>query len=183
MPRMRGYEPWLYDDDTGDLVGYRDADGGDFYFRKLYCDAISAPPQTFIANTSTIVAFETIRVRDGIIIDDGNITVAREGFYRIIVTFMWLNEHSGDATVSMWLNNNGELVEATRYTATLAKHAGATLVYVPITVQWTLQIKEKDAIQVMVRCSSADVSLASDGSQTNPLLPFRPSAHIAVAQV
>lgn len=32
MPYMKQGQPWLYDNDTGDVVGYKDADGGEFYF-------------------------------------------------------------------------------------------------------------------------------------------------------
>jgi len=36
---MKSGQPWLYDSDSGDIVGARDGDGGDMYFARLASDA------------------------------------------------------------------------------------------------------------------------------------------------
>lgn len=64
---MKSGQPWLYDSDSGDIVGARDGDGGDMYFARLASDAkgnatgLVGPDGRNRFNGSSIVGAHRIR--------------------------------------------------------------------------------------------------------------------------
>ena len=183
MTRLGTTATMLYDFSTGDIVGVRDVDGGDYYFRKAYGVARSDTEQFLTANTATPLEFEVVIKQDYVAIDGSIITVARTGIYQIAINAAIKNAGNADATLEIWLRRNGSLEPSSRMQVTSLRHAGSSQPTMVATYLWTGQIASFDSMRVTTSASTSNVHFHTDSPRASPDRPALPSAFISVTQL
>ncbi len=186
MPYMRNWGRFLFDDVTHDLVGYKDDDGGEFYFQRVphYAQLLATGDQTALANTATPMGFDVMDVGDGIVTRDNNKIVAtRNAVYNIQFSAQFANPDSAEHNISVWLTKDGSPVADSNTELTIAKKHGSIEGHMVAAWNWFIRLDEGEYAQIMWSTPSAQVYLESKAAQTTPVRPATPSVIITVTEV
>ena len=187
MPFLKSpNSPWLYDNTTGDLVGFRDPDGSDQYFARVphIGSFVDVSDQTASLNTATAMECDTTEISDGIsMVDNSKITVTRTGIYNIAFSAQFENGSNDEREVSIWLRKQGNNVANSNTTITIPKkHAGGNAFKV---AAWNffVELEAGQNAQIYWSVNGADVQISHADAQTSPVRPVTPSVIITVNEV
>jgi len=145
---------------------------------------ISSTTQTALANTATIVTFDTTAFSQNIsLVDSSKITFAVAGAYVLNFSFQMSNSDTQIHTADFWVRLNG-----TNYALTNTKldipssHGG-----IPghIVASWSIPgiAAANDYVEIVWSTTSANVIVEYTGPDTSPTRPATPSVIAAVWQV
>ena len=186
MAYMRNWHRFLFDDVTHDLVGYKDDDGGEFYFQRVphYGQFMATGDQTALANTETPMGFDVIDVGEGLATRDSNkIVSTRDAVYNIQFSAQITNPTNDDHNISIWLAKDGAPVADSNTELTIVKtHAGGDG-HMVAAWNWLLRLDAGEYAQIMWSTPNAGVYLESKLVQTSPVRPATPSVIITVTEV
>ncbi|UOF81039.1 phage-associated hyaluronidase-like protein [Caudoviricetes sp.] len=177
--------PWLYSEETGDIVGVKDPDSSEFYWQRspllgvfmdLTTQSDGATPLAMTFNTPT---FERgIRVVDG-----SKIYVDRTAMYCFQLSVHLDNSDSQAHTFSMWGKLNGENLENSRFIYTVpSSHGGVSGTLIP-SQNFFVPMAAGDYIEIMWSTDSALVTIATHAAETSPAKPAAPALLLTVDEV
>lgn len=178
--------PWLYDEESGDLVGVKDQDGSEFYWMRIpnIGSFYDVQDQAADANTATAMLFRTTSISRGVsIVDNSKITMTRAGTYNIQFSAMFANPESTAYAVSFWLKKGDTNVTATNTDLTVpAKHGQVSGKAVGI-VNYFVDAAAGDSFQVMWSTPQATITIEHLDAQTNPDRPVTSSIILTVNEI
>ena len=188
MPLIQKYagSSWLYDQATGDIVGYKDPDGGEQLFARIPLVGAfhSSVLQTASINTATAMQFATTDISHGVtVVDNTKAVVARTGIYNVQFSAQLRNGDSQEANVDIWFRINGSDVADSNTRITVPKtHAGGDGFVV---AAWNvfLSMTENQYVQIMWSTPDTDVSIYFANGLTSPTRPNIPSVIVTVNEV
>lgn len=178
--------PWLYDNNTGDLVGVKDPDGSEFYWMRIphIGSFYDVTDQAADADTATAMKFGTTAISRGISIAGGTkITMSRAGTYNIQFSAMFANPEATAYAVSFWLKKNNNNVAATNTNLTVpGKHGEVSGKAVGI-VNFFVDAVAGDYFEIMWSTPQATITIEHLAAQTSPTRPVTPSVILTVNEV
>lgn len=186
MAYMRNWHRFLYDDVTHDLVGYKDDDGGEFYFQRVphYLQLLATGDQTALANTATPMGFDVEDVGDGLQTRDKNkIVSTRDAVYNIQFSAQLVNPDSAEHNVSIWLANKDGAIANTNTELTVPKKHGSGDGHAVAAWNWFVRLDATEWVQIMWSTPNAQVYLEAKLAQSSPARPVTPSVIITVTEV
>ncbi len=183
---MRNWHRFLYDDVTHDLVGYKDDDGGEFYFQRVphYLQLLATGDQTALVNTATPMGFDVVDVGEGLqTLDNNKIVSTRDAIYNIQFSAQFVNPDSAEHNVSVWLAKGGDPVPLSNTELTVPKKHGSIDGHAVAAWNWYVRLDEGEYAQIMWSTPSAQVYIEYKAAQTGPVRPATPSVIITVGEV
>lgn len=179
--------PWLYDEDTGDIVGIKDPDGSETLLQRIpdVATFINLADEAAVANTPVPITYDTTYISRGITLVDGSkIKVRRKAIINLQFSFVFSNTDStADHDVSLWIKKNGTNLQGTNTDITVLKpHAGVPGKSV---AAWNyfLEAVAGDEFEMVFSCASELVTLKYTAAQNSPTRPETPSAIVTVNEV
>lgn len=177
--------PWLYDDDTGDIVGIKDPDGSESFFQRVpriglfHHNAI----QTAAAiNTAYAMSLGETDLSRGISVVDGSkITVNRAAIYNIQFSAQLDRTNSGVDVVDIWFRKNGIDISDSNTKVTI--NGGANVAKTVAAWNFMAQANAGDYFQVMWSTTDIAVRLHYDAAGTSPTRPVTPSVIVTVNEI
>jgi hypothetical protein len=183
MAKLRHGSTFLYDDDTGDIVGVRDPDGSEFLWAR-------APRLGLFFDTSTqtdgsgavAMTFGTQALSRGVSRADGSkIYVDRAGLYEFQLSTHIHNADSQAHRFELWGRLNGADIPSSRFIYSVpSSHGGAPGALIPSQNFW-LALNAGDYVQIMWAGETADISIAYHAAETGK--PVSPSLLLTVKEI
>ena len=142
---------------------------------------VSTQNQTGTANTAQQVTLNTqIVSSSGITNTNGTITFTTAGVYQITIELFFTSTTGTNPTISQWIaQNDTNIANSTQDFQLLG---GANTVQCSICT-WQVVAAVGDTLKFYWSTTNSNVSLATQGTQTNPTRPASPSAILSIAQV
>lgn len=110
----------------------------------------------------------------------GVITLSVSGIYQVIVELFFTSTVGSNPTISQWFSQNGTNIANSLQDFQLLGGANTTQAS---TCVWHVSANANDTLRVYWSSSNINVSLAAQGTQTNPTRPASPSAIVTIQQV
>jgi len=181
-----GGSPFLYDADTGDIVGLKDPDGSELIIMRVphVASFYDTTHQTASANTATTIACNTTDISRGISIVSGSrFTVSRKGTFNLQFSAQLLNADSAEHNITIWLRKNGSDVANTATDITVpAKHGSINGASV---AAWNffIDLLAGEYVQLMWSTPSTQVLIDYTDARTSPVRPAVPSVIVTMNEV
>lgn len=178
--------PFLYDADTGDIVGVKDPDGSELLFQKIphVASFYDTTDQVAAANTAGAITLNTTDISRGIsVVNNSRITVSRKGTYNVQFSAQLLNTDSSEHNVSIWLRkNNNDVADSCTDITVPARHGSFNGAAV---AAWNffIDLLKGDYVQLMWSSPDTDVSIDYTAARTTPVRPSVPSVIVTVNEV
>lgn len=179
--------PFLYDEDTGDIVGIKDPDGSETLLQRIpdVATFIKLADEAAVANTPVPITYDTTYISRGITLVGGSkIKVRRKAIINLQFSFVFSNtDATSDHDVSLWVKKNGANLSGTNTDITVLKpHAGVPGKSV---AAWNyfLEAVAGDEFEMVFSCPSELVTLDYTAAQSSPTRPETPSAIVTVNEV
>jgi hypothetical protein len=177
------YSTFLYDTDTGDIVGVKDPDGSEFLW-------VRAPRLGLFFDTSgqtdgsgaVPMAFGTQALSRGVtVVDSSKIYVDRAGLYEFQLSSHIHNTDSQAHTFELWGRLNGADIANSRFIYSVpSKHGGTPGALIPSQNFW-LSLSAGDYVQVMWATDNAAVTIAYHAAEAGK--PVSPSLLLTVKEI
>lgn len=133
--------------------------------------------QTAVANTATVISFETVDVANGVSIVGGNkLYVTNPGVYNLQWSGQFQNTDTQEHDVTVWLrkgNDGGasvDVVGSSGFVSVASSHGGTPGHILPAW-NYFVVMQPEDYIQLWWSTTSAQVTLHSYPAQTGPTRP------------
>lgn len=184
--RLRPGSSFLYDSDTGDIVGVKDIDGSELFFMRIPHTGswLDLSDQTASADTATAMEFDTVVTESGItVVDLSKVTFSRKARYNLQFSAQLVNTGNDESTVSIWLKkNNGNVADSNTDITVPKKHAGGDG---KLVAAWNffLDLEAGDYVELMWSSTSADTSIQYIAARNTPTRPATPSIILTVNEV
>lgn len=178
--------PFLYDADTGDIIGVKDPDGSELLFMRIphVASFYDTTHQTASINTATAMTVNTTDISRGIsLTNSSKVTVSRKGTYNLQFSAQLLNTDSAEHNISIWLRKNGSDVADSCTDITVpAKHGSVDGAEV---AAWNffIDLVAGDYVQLMWSTPSAQVTIDYTAARTSPVRPATPSLIVTMNEV
>lgn len=183
MARMRHGSTFLYDEDSGDIVGLRDPDGSEFYFarRPRLGTFFDTTTQTDGAGP-VAMSFNTQALSRGVSVVDGSkIYVDRDGLYEWQLSTHIHNTDSQAHFFTLWGRVNGADIANSRFIYSVpSSHGGSPGALIPSQNFW-LPLSAGDYVQIMWEADNAAVTIAYHAAETGK--PVSPSLLLTVKEI
>lgn len=174
--------PLLYDE-TGDVVGIKDADGGEFILMRaprlgVFFDTTN---QTDGAGP-VAMTFDTQAINRGVRVQDSSkIYVDRTALYEFNLSTHIHNADSQAHSLEFWGKVNGVDVANSRFIYSVpSSHGGAPGALIP-SQSFFLALQANDYVQVVWMSDSANVTIAYHPAETGK--PVSPSLLLTVKEI
>lgn len=145
---------------------------------------LSSTTQTAVANTATVITYDTEAFGQNISLVDGSkITFATDGIFVLNFSFQMANSDTQIHTADFWVRLNGTDYPLSNTSLDIpSKHGG---IDGHIVASWSIpgQASAGDYVQLVWSTTSANVSIEYTGTQTSPTRPATPSVIATVWQV
>lgn len=145
---------------------------------------LSSETQTAVADTATLVTFNTTAFSQNIsIVNTTDITFAKAGAFVLDFSFQLSNAHSQIETADFWIRLNGNNYALSNTSIDVpASHGGKEG---EIVAAWSIPgvAAANDYVQIVWSTTSADVTIKFKAAQTSPTRPTTPSAIATVFQI
>lgn len=178
---------FLYDMDTGRIVGLKSPDGSEMLLMRIpYIGSFyDLTDQSATINTATAMTFDTTAIANGVSIVAGSrITFARKAVYNLAFSAQLVNASTtDDATVSIWLSKNNSAVANSNSDVTVVKkHAGGDG---KLVAAWNffVDVNEGDYVEIYWSTTVAATTITHQAAQTSPARPATPSVILTVNEV
>lgn len=181
-----GGAPWLYDEDSGDIVGIKSPDGSELLIMRIpyvgsFCDVSN---QTASANTATAMECDTTLISHGVsVVDATKFTVTRKGTYNLQFSAQFTNSDSSAHRISVWLAKNGDdVADSCTDISVPAKHGddnGAAV------AAWNffVELEPLEYVEIMWSTPDAKVTIPYVGERTTPVRPAVPSIIVTMNEI
>lgn len=178
--------PFLYDADTGDIVGVKDPDGSELLFMKIPHTAsfYDTTHQSATANTATAMTVNQTSIARGISLVSGSrFTASRKGTYNLQFSAQLLNTDSAEHNVSIWLRKNGVDVADSCTDITVPARHGAFDGASVAAWNYFIDLVAGDYVQLMWSTPNALVLIDYTAARTTPVRPATPSLIVTINEV
>lgn len=178
--------PWLYDETTGDIVGVKDPDGSEFFFARAadYGYFADMSTQTALANTPTVLEFDTAMITDGITLSGATkLVIPRGGKYMFTLTAQILNTDTSIHDFYLWGRMNGTDIPGTATRVCVTSSHGGEPGAVVLERSYMATLAGGDYIEIVWMTDDAQVSLVPTPATTSPAMPGGPSVVVMVSEV
>lgn len=176
--------PFLYDDNTGDIIGIKDPDGSELYFARQYGLFYDTTDQTASANTATVMTFNTVDGARGVsIVSNSRIRVAEPGIYDLQFSAQLTNADTQEHDISVWLRKNGtDVANSNTFIGVPATHGGMDGHAV---AAWNIPVTlaAGDYVEICWSTPNVAVSIQHIPAQTGPVRPGTPSVIATLYQM
>lgn len=178
--------PFLYDQTTNDIVGFKDPDGSELMLARNYGMFQDNTTQTNVGAgeepaEANIMSFDTTGFAVGIsIVDDTKITIQNKGVYNIQFSSQFSRAGgTGFSTVEVWLRKNGVNVIESNTSLNIPQSGGKSV------AAWNflVQANASDYYELAWYSSDADVEMWYSAAGEDPDRPETPSVILTVTQV
>jgi hypothetical protein len=178
--------PFLYDADTGDIIGVKDPDGSELLFMRIphVASFYDTTHQTATANTATAVGCNTADISRGISVVSGNrFTVSRKGTYNFQFSAQLLNTDSAEHNISIWFRKNGNDVANSTTDITVPSRHGSVDGAEVAAWNFFIDLLAGEYVQLMWSTPSTAVSLDYTAARTAPVRPAVPSVIVTMNEI
>ena len=178
--------PFLYDETTGDIVGLKDPDGSEFYFARAadYAYFSDSNTQTALANTPTVMSFDTPVITDGITLSGGTkFVMPRGGKYMFTLTAQILNNDTSIHNFYLWGRMNGTDIPGTATRVCVTSRHGGKPGAVVLERSYMASLSDGDYIEIVWMTDDAQVSLVPTPASVSPAMPGGPSLVLMISEV
>ena len=186
MAYLKQSGPWLYDNASGDIVGFKDDDGSEVYFARAatYGSFYDIADQTADEDEATVIDLGETDIANGISIADGSkITVTRTGTYNLQFSAQLANDGGQEQNVSFWLAKQGSSIAATNSDVTVPKsHAGGDG-HAVAAWNWFVQLNAGQYVELMWSTPSTNITIEHKDAQASPTRPVTPSVIVTITEV
>lgn len=145
---------------------------------------LSTSTQTAVANTATVVTYDSIAMNQNItLVDNSKITFAKAGDYVLNFSFEMANASTQIHTVDVWVRLNGVNYPSSNTRIDITSSHGGT----PgrTVASWSIPgtAAVGDYVELVWSTTNANVSIEYTGTQTSPTRPATPSVIAVVWQI
>lgn len=178
--------PWLYDNETGDLVGVKDPDRSEFYWMRIphigsFYDVLD---QSASVNTATAMLLRGVAISRGVtIVDNSKITISRSGTYNIQFSAMFSNPESTAYAISFWLRKNNNNVPDSNTDLTVPTKHGQVNGKAVAAINFFVDAEPGDYFELMWSTPMATIIIEHQDAQTDPVRPVTPSVILTINEV
>lgn len=188
MPRLLSpFDRWLVDDEDHVAGVQRSDNHRPTLFRNIepyYGAFYDMSDQTALADTATVMRFDTLGFANGVqIVDNTKIMVSRAGVYNLQFSAMFENPEASAYDVSVWLDLNGSNVAASNTDLTIPGKHGGVNGHAVAAWNFLLSLAPTDYVRLMWSTPFATVLISHQHVQTTPTRPDTPSVILTVNQV
>ena len=178
---------FLYDMDTGRIVGLKSPDGSEMLLMRIpYIGSFyDLTDQSAEINTATAMTFNTTAISSGVsIVANSRVTVARKAAYNLAFSAQFSNASTTDeATVSIWLAKNNAPLAATNSDITIPKKHGGGDGKLVAAWNFFVDANEGDYFELYWSTTLAGATITHQAAQTSPVRPVTPSIILTVNEV
>lgn len=185
--------PFLYDEDTGDIVGLKDPDGSETLLQRIpdVLTAIRLSDLVATPNTGVPITFDTIYISRGLSMAPGasKFYCRRKAIINLQFSFVFSNaDNTSDYDVSIWIVKNGDTsvnggLQGTNTDITVLKPHGGIPGKAVAAWNFFIEVQPGDYFEMMFSAPSNQVRLEYTAAQTSPARPEMPSAIMTVNEV
>ena len=178
--------PFLYDADTGDIVGVKDPDGSELLFMKIphVASFYDTTHQSATADTATVITVNTTGIARGISLANGSkFTASRKGTYNIQFSAQLLNSDTTDHNVSIWLRKNGTDVADSCTDITVPSKHGSINGAAVAAWNFFIDLVAGDYVQLVWSTPNALVLIDYTAARTTPVRPAIPSLIVTMNEI
>lgn len=178
--------PFLYDADTGDIIGVKDPDGSELLFMRIphIGSFYDTTHQSASANTATAITINTSDISRGIsLANSSKITVSRKGTYNLQFSAQLINSDTTDQNVSIWLRKNGNDVANSCTDITVPSKHGSINGAVVAAWNFFIDLVAGDYVQLIWSTPSILVLIDYTAERTSPVRPGTPSVIVTMNEV
>lgn len=178
--------PFLYDGDTGDIVGVKDPDGSELLFMKIphVASFYDTTHQTATVNTATVMSVNTTGISRGISLANGSkFTASRKGTYNVQFSAQLLNTDSAEHNISIWLRKNGSDVADSCTDITVPARHGAIDGASVAAWNFFIDLLAGEYVQLMWSTPSTQVLVDYTAARTTPVRPAVPSLIVTMNEI
>jgi hypothetical protein len=184
MPKLRHGQPFLYDDDSEDIVGLRDIDGSELYLVPHTGTWYDLDDQTAAADTRTLMTFDTVGFERGITLSNSTrLNISRRATYNVQFSAMFSNPEAAAYAVSVWLSVNGvDAPDSCTDITVPAKHGQANGKAV---AAWNffVDLNPRDYVELVWSTPYATVFIEHAHARTGPVRPAVPSVILTINEI
>lgn len=178
--------PWLYDADTGDIVGAKDQDGSELLFMRIphIASFYDTTDQIASANTATAITANTTDISRGISVVSGSrFTVTRKGTYNVQFSAQLLNTDTAEHNISIWLRKNGNDVADSCTDITVPARHGSFNGAEVAAWNFFIDLLAGEYVQLMWSTPSTQVFIDYTAARTAPVRPGTPSVIVTINEI
>ena len=179
--------PFLYDEDTGDIVGLKDPDGSETLLQRIpdVATFIKLADESAVADTPVAITYDTTYISRGITLVGGSkIKVRRKAIINLQFSFVFANtDNTSEHDVSLWIKKNGVNLQGTNTDVTVPKPHGGIPGKAVAAWNYFIEVEAGDEFEMVFSCTSTAVRLDYNDVQTSPARPETPSAIVTVNEV
>ncbi len=179
--------PFLYDETTGDIVGFKDPDGSETIFaRAMRSGAFFDNTDQTDEDTPTAMSFSTAVLQNGVTLVDGTkFTVDRTAWYSFQLS---VHIHNGDNQshfFDMWGKLNGNDIPSSRFKYSVPSSHGGQDGALGVCQGFYLNLTAGDEVWIVWTTDDADeVTIAKHDAETgDDPKPAAPSLVLVVHEV
>ncbi len=183
MPRLRHGSTFLYDEDTGDIVGVRDMDGSELLFQRVPRLGVLFDTTTQTDGSGAVpMTFNTLAVSRGITVVDGSkVRVDRTALYEWQLSTHIHNADSQAHRFELWGRVNGVDIPNSRFIYSVpSSHGSNPGALIPSQNFW-LALTAGDYVEIMWAGETADITIAYHAAETGK--PVSPSLLLTVKEI
>lgn len=181
--RQRSGSAFLYEENTGDIVGVCDPDGSEFFWQRAprlgaFFDASNQTD----GSGAVAMTFGTQSLSRGVsLADSSKIYVDRSALYEWQLSAHIHNADSQAHSFTLWGRVNGEDIPNSRFIYSVpSSHGGSPGALIPSQNFW-LALNAGDYVQIMWETDSTDVTIAYHTAETGK--PVSPSLLLTVKEI
>lgn len=184
MAYLRQNTPFIYDDQTNDIVGLRDTDGSELYLVPNLGVFIDTSDQTAEIDTAKAMVFSTAQMQRGVsLVGNTKLTVDRTATYNVQFSAMFSNPESTAYAISVWPSINGTPVSDSCTDITVPAKHGQTNGKAVAAWNFFFDLKANDYIELYWSTPYATVFIENQAARTSPVRPAIPSVIVTVNEV
>lgn len=184
MVKLRHGQPFLYDDNSDDIVGIRDTDGSELYLTPNVGSFYDTTDQTAVADTAKAMTFNIAQIQRGVTLaNSSRVQVNRKATYNVQFSAMFSNPDGTAHAVSVWLTRNGTAVADSCTDLTVpAKHGN---VHGKAVGAWNffIDLNAGDYVELYWSTPQATVIIEHQDARTTPTRPVTPSVILTVNEI
>jgi hypothetical protein len=187
MAFMLGYSRGLYQDGTGDLIGYKDFDSGEFLFaRKATYGVFTSDQNQSQESTPEKITFNATALSSGISLSGTTkIVVSRAGLYTFHLSVHVHNDDNDFNFFDMWGRLNNSNIPGSRFKYSVPRGHGQQEGSLTPSQNFYLNLDANDEVEIVWTTNEPNkVTIAKHDAETTPVaIPAAPSVMLTVSEI
>lgn len=184
MVKLRHGQPFLYDDDSNDIVGIRDIDGSELYLVPNIGAFFDTTDQTATVDTAKAMTFNTTQIQRGVTLSNNSrVRVDRKATYNVQFSAMFSNPEATAYAISIWLARNGSAVADSCTDLTVPTKHGSVNGKAVAAWNFFIDLNAGDYVELYWSTPQTTVIIEHQDARTTPTRPATPSVILTVNEI